>query len=155
MYQQHKISLALSIFRIKQNKQFEQSHCHRYESQYIVSWTSHDFPKSGTKDRWYLITAPSRYVRQLYRAWSTLSDVASISLKKAKTLINVFECSFESDISLVRDSIKIEIIPKSNNIFWIVNSACPFHTGSNIFLDGVSWTLNLLKSPNCPCPELD
>ena len=80
----------------------------------------------------------------------------TMSFWRASALINVFECSFETDISLILNTIKIEIISQGNNVFRIINSASSFHTSSNIFLIGASRIELIYRvSPNDPLPELD
>ena len=80
----------------------------------------------------------------------------TMSFWRALILINVFECSFETDISLILNSIKIEIISQCNNVLGIINSACSFHTSGNIFLIRASRTgRSYSVRSNSPLPELD
>ena len=75
---------------------------------------------------------------------------------RALVLINVFECSFETDISLILNTIKVKIISQCNNVFRIINSAGSSHTSSNIFLIRACRTERSYSvSPNSPLPELD
>ena len=80
----------------------------------------------------------------------------TMSFWRALVLINVFECSFETDISLILNTIKIEIISQCNNVFRFIDSASSFHTSSNIFLIRACRTdRSYSVSPNSPLPESD
>ena len=98
-----------------------------------------------------------RLTRRSHGRLRTLKlDDPTMSFWRALILINVFECSFETDISLILNSIKVEIISQCNNVFWIINSACSFHTSGNIFLIRASRTgRSYSVRSNSPLPELD